>query len=50
MHMQGPRKKRKKRNPLAKLKDVNWNPYDETLKANMKGEWRADFPPDEEDE
>ena len=46
----GPRKKRKKRNPLAKLKDVNWNPYDETLKANMKGEWRADFPPDEEDE
>ena len=50
MHMQGPRRKRKKRNPLAKLKDVNWNPYDETLKANMKSEWRADSPPDEEDE
>ena len=49
--MEGPRKrKRKKRNPLLKLKDINWNPYDETLKANMKSEWRADFPPDEEDE
>ena len=50
MHMQGPRRKRKKRNPLAKLKDVSWNPHDETLKANMKSEWRADSPPDEEDE
>ena len=49
--MEGPRKrKRKKRNPLLKLKDVNWNPYDETLKANMKSQWRADFPPPEEDE
>ena len=49
--MDGPRrKKRKKRNPLAKLKDVKWNPYDETLKANMKGHWREDAPPDEEDE
>ena len=48
--MHGPRKKKRKRNPLAKLKDVNWNPYDETLKANMKSEWRADSPPDEEDE
>ena len=48
--MPGPRKRKKKRNPLAKLQDVNWNPYDETLKANMKGEWRADFPPPEEDE
>ena len=50
MHMQGPpRRKRKKRNPLLKLKDVNWNPYDETLKANMKSEWRADFPPEEDE-
>ena len=48
--MPGPRRRKKKRNPLAKLKDVNWNPYDETLKANMKSEWRADSPPDEEDE
>ena len=48
--MEGPRrKKRKKRNPLAKLKDVAWNPYDETLKANFKSKWREDSPPDEED-
>ena len=47
--MEGPRRKRKKRNPLAKLKDVNWNPYDETLKANFKSHWREDSPPDEED-
>ena len=48
--MPGPRKRKKKRNPLTKLKDVNWNPYDETLKANMKSDWRADSSPDEEDE
>ena len=48
--MPGPRKRKKKRNPLAKLKDVNWNPYDETLKANMESEWRVDSPPPEEDE
>jgi hypothetical protein len=49
--MEGPRrKKRKKRNPLAKLKDVKWNPYDETLKANMNSNWREDAPPPEEDE
>ena len=47
--MEGPRRKRKKINPLAKLKDVAWNPYDATLKANMKGHWREDAPPDEED-
>ena len=44
------RRKRKKRNPLAKLKDVKWNPYDETLKANMNSNWREDAPPPEEDE
>ena len=54
----GPRRrKRKKRNPLAKLKDVAWNPYDETLKANrvdgrhspFKGDYKLDDSPDEED-
>ena len=47
--MEGPRRRRKKRNPLAKLKDVEWNAYDETLKTH-KGHWRLDTPPDEEDE
>ena len=41
------RPKRKKVNPLNKLKDVNWNPYDETLKTH-KGNWHLDYPPDEE--
>ena len=44
------RKKRKKINPLTKLKNVNWNPYDDTLKANMKSNWREDAPPPEENE
>ena len=57
--MEGPRRrKRKKRNPLIKLKDVAWNPYDETLKANrvdgrhspFKGDYKLDDSPDEEDE
>ena len=48
--MEPPRRRRKKRNPLAKLKDVEWNAYDETLKANFKSKWREDEPPDEEDE
>ena len=56
--MPGPRRKRKKRNPLAKLKDVEWNVYDETLKANrvdgphsaFRGNWNLDSPPPEEDE
>ena len=56
--MEGPRRRRKKRNPLAKLKDVEWNAYDETLKANrvdgrhspFKGDYKLDDPPDEEDE
>ena len=47
--MQGPRRRKKKRNPLAKLKDVNWNPYDETLKAHFK-DYRPDVSPSEEDE
>ena len=47
--MEPPRRRRKKRNPLAKLKDVEWNAYDETLKIH-KGQWRLDTPPDEEDE
>ena len=48
--MEPPRRRRKKRNPLAKLKDVEWNAYDETLKANFKSKWTEDEPPDEEDE
>ena len=47
--MQGPRRRKKKRNPLAKLKDVNWNPYDETLQAHFK-DYRPDVSPSEEDE
>ena len=50
------RRKRKKINPLVKLKDVEWNPNDETLKANrvdgphsaFKGDWNLDSPPPEE--
>ena len=56
--MDGPRrKKRKKQNPLAKIKDIAWNPYDETLKVNrvdgrhspFKGDYKLDDSPDEED-
>jgi len=55
--MDGPRRRKKKRNPLAKLKDVEWNPNDETLKANrvdgphsaFRGDWNLDTPPKEED-
>lgn len=54
--MEPPRRKRKKINPLTKLKDVKWNPYDDTLKANrvdgrhspFKGNYNLDMPPDEE--
>jgi len=50
------RPKRKRVNPLNKLKNVEWNPNDETLKANrvdgphsaFKGDWNLDSPPDEE--
>ena len=52
-----PKRKRRKINPLVKLKDVEWNPNDETLKANrvdgphsaFKGDWNLDSPPQEED-
>ena len=47
--METRRKPKRKRNPLTRLRDVNWNPYDDTLKANMKSEWRVDHPPPEED-
>ena len=51
------RPRRKRINPLAKLKNVDWNVYDETLKANrvdgphspFKGDWNLDSPPPEED-
>ena len=43
------RKKRKKKvNPLSLMKNIDWHPYDETLKANMKSDWRLDQPPPEE--
>jgi len=40
-------RKRKRVNPLAKLKDINWNPNDKSLTAHFK-DYRADTPPDEE--
>jgi hypothetical protein len=51
------RPKRKKVNPLNKLKDMNWNPNDKTLIANrvdgphsaFRGDWHLDSPPPEED-
>ena len=51
------RPRRKRINPLAKLKNVDWNVYDETLKANrvdgphsaFRGNWNLDSPPPEED-
>jgi hypothetical protein len=54
--MEPPRRRRKKVNPLNKLKDVNWNPNDKTLTANrvdgphsaFKGDWNLDTPPEEE--
>ena len=46
--METRRKPKRKRNPLAGLKDVNWNPYDDSLKANMRSDWRVDQPPPEE--
>ena len=43
------RKKRKKKvNPLSLMKNIDWHPYDETLKANMKSDWRLAQPPPEE--
>ena len=55
--MERPRRRRKILNPLAKLKDVEWNVYDETLKVNridgphsaFRGNWNLDTPPDEEE-
>jgi hypothetical protein len=41
-------KKRAKVNPLNKLKNIAWNPYDETL-VTKKGQWRLDRPPEEEE-
>ena len=41
------RPKKRKVNPLNKLKNISWNPYDDTL-VTHKGQWRLDTPPDEE--
>jgi len=49
---QRPEKKIRKaqRNPLYRMRNVDWNPYDETL-ITKKGKWRLDHPPDlDEDE
>ena len=50
-HMETRKKIKKiKRNPLNTLRGVDWNPYDETLKAHFK-DWHADeSPPLEDDE
>ena len=41
------RSKRKKVNPLNKLKDINWNPNDKSLTAHFK-DYRVDDPPSED--
>ena len=46
--METRRRKKKKKNPLLKLKDVKWDPNDESLTAHFKN-YRADDPPLEED-
>ena len=43
------RPRKRKVNPLSKLRNVDWDPYDETL-ISKKGNWRLDSPPEEEDE
>ena len=50
-HMETRKKIKKiKRNPLGKLRGIDWNPYDETLKAHWKP-WHVDeSPPLEDDE
>ncbi len=48
-HPDGLRRMKKiKRNPLDRLQNVQWNPYDATLKIH-KGQFRLDYPPDEEE-
>ena len=45
MHQQGMRMRPKRKiNPLAALRNINWNPYHETLKAHFK-DYRPDEPP-----
>lgn len=44
-----PKIKKRKRNPLGKLVGIDWNPYDESLKAHFK-DWHADEPPKLEDD
>ena len=39
---------RKRKPSLRNLRNVKWNPYDETLKANFK-DYRADAPPEEDE-
>ena len=42
------RKRKKKVNPLNKMKDIKWDPNHESLTAHFK-DYRADDPPSEED-
>ena len=44
-----PKMRKKKINPLNGLRGVAWDPYDETLKSHGF-DYRADEPPDDEDE
>jgi len=50
LRQQRPEKKIRKaqRNPLYKMRGIDWNPYDESLKTHGK-DYRADDAPDEED-
>ena len=41
--------KRPKINPLHRMRNVNWNPYDESILKAKQGQWRLDAPPDEEE-
>ena len=46
--MDGPRRRKKpKMNPLHKLKNVDWNPYDKSMTAHFK-DYRADDPPEDD--
>ena len=45
--METKRRKKKKVNPLNKMKDIKWDPNDESLTAHFK-DYRADDPPSED--
>lgn len=51
LQRQRPEKKIRKaqKNPLYRMRGIEWNPYDESLKTHGK-DWHLDHAPDEEDE